>query len=212
LKLYNGKWISDKVICQLLQDHRSLCKIDESYINYTSLCRAFGRVELSHLSQLHTPNNSGVYYRSAQNKRNGWTNIKECYIYFTTKTNCIPPLKGSTWLSSAVISKSQLLHRRSVHTSKNHILPPVAPPIVVSPKKDQFPVVSCMLDDKENEKVDECIISMNEYVTLLEKLRMESRLDSPEALELFAGSTVVQGLKEKTRQYKSDRIQHLQSY
>jgi hypothetical protein len=39
-------------------------------------------------------------------------------------------------------------------------------------------------------------------------LRMKSRLDSLEALELFAGSTAVKGLKEKTRQYKSDRIQH----
>jgi hypothetical protein len=48
-----------------------------------------------------------------------------------------------------------------------------------------------MLDDKENEKVDECLISMNENITLSEKLRMESRLDSPEALRLFAGSTVI---------------------
>jgi hypothetical protein len=120
--MYYGKWISDKVICQLLYENRAVCKLDESYINVTSLCTAFGQVELSRLLQLHTPNNAGIFYRSIQKKRDGWTNKKESYIYFTKRKSSIPPLKTSTWLSSVVTSISQIERRRSIRL-KN--IPPI---------------------------------------------------------------------------------------
>jgi hypothetical protein len=211
MNMYYGKWISDKVICQLLYENRAICKLDESYINVTSLRTAFGRVELSRLLQLHTPNNSGIFYRSIQKKRDGWTNKKESYIYFTKRKSSIPPLKTSTWLSSVVTSICQIERRRSMRLKNtppiqtNPVTPTISPE--TQPKPESLD--SLKMNNIEVDIMDECLSEDEKNSDIL---RMQCRLDSPEALELFAGSAVAQGLKKETNQDKTNQAEFIRSH
>jgi hypothetical protein len=100
--LYNGRWIKDEVLIQLLSLHNMM------NIDTVQLRKAFSHASLQILRLHTTPNDFCIYNRLERN-RSG----RVLFFYFTKQTNCIPP---SSRFNKVVTSVEQFKPRRSPRT------------------------------------------------------------------------------------------------
>jgi hypothetical protein len=183
---FNGKWIREDVLVELINIYTNVDSINIHKLNLT-----FGSTVFSYVNDLRSPNHACVYRNSTRTRYyNNECNKIQCkrvyYYFFTKHKNSIPNL-SSNWCNNALVRIPDEPRRSSRLANK---APSESP--VMKKKRVTHPNTQ-----DTNSTMGECL---HVPENLKAKVILgESRWDSPEALSLFVQGTNRAGSKKRKK-------------